>query len=129
MALCAISWPCNRPGVDGNVGMSRPPLVELSEMLRPYIEGWSTVMQSAVNVLRKAACIVYLRDDGRLRKTANAFGLSQLSVSQIVRQVCEAITVHLGPRYIRLPETDGEAEEPVAEFLRSHRTVWTLLTV
>lgn len=104
-----------------NFRMSRSSLVDLADMLRPYITGTPTVMRSPVGVLKKVACtLYYLSDEGRLRKTANSFGLSRTSVSRIVRQVCEAITLHLGPRYIRLPETDAEAEELVTNFLRAH---------
>ena len=36
----------------------------------------------------------YLSDEGRMGKTANAFGVSRQMVSKIVRKVCNAITVH-----------------------------------
>lgn len=49
--------------------------------------------------------LYYLADEGRTRKTANAFGLSRSAVSIIIRKVCRAITVHLGPEYITMPKT------------------------
>ncbi|KAL9977058.1 hypothetical protein ACROYT_G014422 [Oculina patagonica] len=35
--------------------------------------------------------------------TANTFGIHQCTVSNVVFEVCEAITKHLGPEYIHLP--------------------------
>ena len=53
-------------------------------------------MRSPVDVVKNVACILhYLSDEGRLRKAANAFGLSRQRVSKIVREVCPAITVFL----------------------------------
>lgn len=56
----------------------------------------------------------------RLRKTANAFGLSRQVVSKIVRDVSRAITIHLGPDYIKLPSTVPEVEELVTKFYDAH---------
>ncbi|PFX23059.1 hypothetical protein AWC38_SpisGene12392 [Stylophora pistillata] len=79
--------------------MSRDSLYNLAEELRPYIQGKATNMRSPVGVVKQVACtLYYLSDEGRLRKTANAFGLSLQVVSKIVQKVCKAITVHLGPR-------------------------------
>ncbi|CAJ1069515.1 uncharacterized protein LOC122954468 [Xyrichtys novacula] len=53
----------------------------------PRIEGQVTVMRAPVDVLTKVACTpYYLSDQGRMRNTANSFGLSQQCVSKIVRQ-------------------------------------------
>lgn len=71
-----------------NFRMSRASLVSLAELLRPHIEGVPTVMRAPVDVLTKVACtLYYLSDQARMRKTANAFGLSQQCISNIVRQV------------------------------------------
>lgn len=70
-----------------NFRMSRRSLLNLSELLRPHIEGESTRMRSPVDVVKKVACtLYYLSDEGRLRKTANAFGLSRQVVSKIIRE-------------------------------------------
>lgn len=101
--------------------MSKASLIALSEELCPYIEGETTNMRSPVDVLTKTACtLYYLSDEGRLRKTTNTFSLSRATVSIIVRQTCRAIAVHLGPKYIKLPFTEPEAEELVSGFQRAH---------
>ncbi|CAL9706527.1 unnamed protein product [Knipowitschia caucasica] len=104
-----------------NFRMSRKSVVALSEELRLYIEGRWTNMRAPVGVLKKVACtLYYLGDEGRLRKTANAFGLARGTVSLIVRRTCKAITTNLGKKYICLPFTAPEAETLVSGFLQAH---------
>ena len=82
--------------------MSRASLVTLSEELRPYIEGQTTVMRALIETVKRVAMtLYYLSDEGRLRKTANVFGVTRQVVSVVVRQTCKAITIHLGPKYIK----------------------------
>lgn len=59
--------------------------------------------------------LYYLSDEGRLRKTANAFGLGRSTVSIIIRRVCKAL-VDIGPKYIKLPTTEEDVKEKVAGF-------------
>ena len=66
-----------------------------------------------------AVTLYYLADEGRLRKTANAFGLARATVSVIVRSVCHAISTHMGPQYIKLPSTEEEVAEIVTQFYTS----------
>lgn len=104
-----------------NFRMSRASVVALSEELRPYIEQQTTNMRAPIDPLKRVALtLYYLSDEGRLRKTANAFGVSRQSVSVIVRQTCTAIATHLGPKYIKLPFTEPEAEDLVVGFHRAH---------
>ncbi|XP_044170448.1 uncharacterized protein LOC122954468 [Acropora millepora] len=87
--------------------MSRSSVLKLSEELRPYIEGKATRMRQPVDVVKKVACtLYYLSDEGRMRKTANTFGISKQVVPKIVREVCYAITKHLGPKFIKVPFTE-----------------------
>lgn len=101
--------------------MSRRSLYKLADQLRPYIEGKTTIMRSPVDVVKQVAVtLYYLSDEGRLQKTANAFGLSHQAVSKIIRKVCKAITIHLGAKYITLPFTEEEVEGHVKSFHRLH---------
>ena len=78
--------------------MSMTSLYALAVKLRPYIEGEEARMRSLMDVVKKVAItLYYLSDEGRFRKTANAFGISRQSVSKVVREVCKAITIHIGP--------------------------------
>ena len=87
-------------------------------------------MRESVEVDRQvAATLYYLSDEGRLRKTANAFGLSRSSVSIIIRRVTHAITVHLGPNYITVPLTEDAVKDNVTNFLLLFPSLnaWVLL--
>ena len=53
---------------------------------------------------------------GRLRKTANVFGVSRSSVSIIVRRVTSVISLCLRPKYIKLPVTELDDEENMKGF-------------
>ena len=89
--------------------MTKSSFLKLCEELRPHIQRKLTHMRTPIEVERQvAATLYYLSDEGRLRKTANAFGLSRSSVSIILRRVCRAITIHLGSKYIRLPRSEDE---------------------
>ena len=104
-----------------NFRMSQVSMKRLAEELRPYIEGKDTIMRSSVDVLKQVAItLYYLSDEGRMRKTANAFGISRQSVSKIVRKVCNAITVHLGPKYITLPINEEAVQEKVKKFYSAY---------
>ncbi|XP_046846732.1 putative nuclease HARBI1 [Xenia sp. Carnegie-2017] len=75
-----------------NFRMSRNSLYALAFKLRPYIEGKETRMRSPIDV----------------------------SVSKVVRQVCKAIAIHIGPDYIHLPTTEEDIKDLVAKFHVAH---------
>ncbi|KAG1925610.1 protein ALP1-like [Pimephales promelas] len=103
-----------------NFRMSRAALINLSERLRPHVEGATTKMRIPMDVLTKVACILYyLSDEGTLRKIANAFGQSRQVVSVIIRQVCKAIVIFMGPDYIKTPSTEAEVKDLVVNFYRT----------
>ena len=104
-----------------NFRMTKTSFMNFYEQLRPHIQRKSSNMRSPVEVERQvAATIYYLSNEGRLRTTANAFGLSKSCVSINLRRVCRAITIHLGPKYIRLPRTDVEVRNLVKQFFDSY---------
>ena len=55
-------------------------------------------------------------DEGRLRKTANSFGVSRASVSIIIRRVTTVISLYLGKKYIKLPVTEEDVQDKVKGF-------------
>ena len=55
-----------------------------------------------------------------MRKVANAFGVSRATVSIIVRRVTHAISVFLGPKYIKLPLTECDVQEKVTNFFSAY---------
>ncbi|KAK1874770.1 putative nuclease HARBI1 [Dissostichus eleginoides] len=102
--------------------MSKASVIALSEELRPYIEKKTTNMRARIDPLKRVALVLYyLSDEGRLWKTANAFGVSRPALSLIIRETCRAISIHLGPKYIKLPFTEPETADLVEGFHRAHR--------
>lgn len=93
--------------------------LKLCNELRPYIEKKSTNMRPSISVEKQVAVtLYYLSDEGRLRKSANAFGIARSTVSIIIRSVSYALTVYLGPKYIKLPVTEEEVKDKVENFYR-----------
>ena len=89
-----------------NFRMCKENFLKLCAELRPYVERATTGMRQPIEVERQvAATLYYLSDEGRHRKTANAFGISRSATSVIVRRVTRAISEHMGPQYIKLPMT------------------------
>ena len=100
-----------------NFRMSRSSFFKLCDELRPHIEKKTTTMRSPIDVEKQVGItLYYLSDEGRLRKIANAFGVSRSSVSIIVRRVTRVISMYLGPNYIKLPVTKEDVEEKVKGF-------------
>ena len=82
-----------------NFRMGKDSFYKLCGKLRPFIERKVTNMRPPVSVeTQVASTLYYLSDEGRLRKTANDFGLSRACVSVIIRRVTSAITVHFGSK-------------------------------
>ncbi|XP_057699859.1 putative nuclease HARBI1 [Corythoichthys intestinalis] len=101
--------------------MSRASVLALSEDLRPYIERQTTVMREPVSSLKRVALTLHYLVDGEcLQKTADAFGVARESVSVFMRETCNAIAIRLGPKYIKLPFTEPEAEDLLVGFHDAH---------
>ena len=101
--------------------MSRESFLVLCTELNDHILKISTRFRKAVSVEEQIALtLYYLSDKGRLRKTANAFGLGKLAISHIIRCVCKAITVHLTSKYTKMSRTKDAAEESVSKFYSKH---------
>ena len=90
---------------------------KLCDELREYISPDPEAMRRDVISSEKRLAIVlyYLKDQGSLRMTANAFGVSVATVSVSLRKVCGAIC-KLGPKYIKFPLTTEEIKGAALEF-------------
>lgn len=101
-----------------NFKMSRGTFLSLCDELGPHIDRSTTKMRAPVEIDRQVTLtLYYLADEGRMRKTAYAFGLSRSSVSAIVRRVCRAFCEHLRPVLICVPATEVEVEDKTKKFL------------
>ena len=73
----------------------------LADLLSPHIEQKDTHIRCAISVEKPVGLtLYYLGDEGRLRKTANSFGISRASCSITIHKVSYAITTYLGPHFI-----------------------------
>ena len=102
-----------------NFRMHQETFYKLCDELQTYLQKETTNMRSPVEVERQvAATLYYLSDKGRLRKTANTFGVSRSTISVIIRRVTKAVSIVTGPHYIRLPCTKEEVTKRVSNFDR-----------
>ena len=100
-----------------NFRMSKSSFFNLCDKLHPHIKKTTTIMRSPIDVQKQLGItLYYLSDEGRLRKTANAFGVSRSSVSIIIKRVTQVISMHLGPKYIKLSVTKEDVEDKVKGF-------------
>ena len=91
-----------------NFRISRSSFFLLCQKLRPLIERQAAIMRQPDSVeTQVAVTLYYLPDEGRIKKTANAFGLARSTVSVVFRRVCHAISNHVCPQYIKLPKTES----------------------
>ena len=61
-----------------------------------------------------------LSDEGKIRKTANAFGFAKSIVSMIILWVTKAISSHLADKCIKLPRTVEEVNESSSLFFEKY---------
>ena len=100
-----------------NFRMSRESFYKLCDELRPFVTRKTTNMRAPVPVeTQVAVTLYYLSDSGRMRKTANAFGIATCTVSRIVQRVTKAMSTKLSHKYINVPKTEEEVQKLVASF-------------
>ena len=100
-----------------NLRMEKQVFVKLANELRPYLEpGVGGPRDDVLTVEKQLAMTVYfLKDQGSLSMTANAFGVAICTVSVVVRKVCQVLTKHLGPIYIKLPSSEQEMRQEIRQ--------------
>ena len=107
-----------------NLRMEKQVFVKLANEFRPYLEpGVGGSRDDVLTVEKQLAMTVYfLKDQGSLSMTANAFGVAICTVSVVVRKVCQVLTnyyyyyyyyYYLGPIYIKLPSSEQEMRQEI----------------
>ena len=95
--------------------------LKICSELRPYIGRQLTNMHQPIDVEKQVAVTLhYLSDEGRLRISANAFGISRASTSIIIRRMTQAISMHMGPKYITLPKTEEDVKDKITKIFSVH---------
>ena len=100
-----------------NFRMSRKNFVKLCNLLRPYLQKKTTRLRALVSVEAQFGLyLYYVSDEGRFRKTANAFGIARSTVSNIIRKVSHAIVKFLAPSLLMIPESEDEVRDLADNF-------------
>ena len=81
--------------------------------LMTFANNYNSTYLQTLNPL--IAGLYYMKDTGSMSMTANMFGIHQ-SISKVVFEVCNAITMHLWPEYIHLPQTVEKMQRKISEF-------------
>ena len=93
----------------------------LCDLLRPLLRGQTTNMRRPISVEKQVAVLLYfLSDEGRYRKTANAFGIGRTTVSKIVRKVSLVIRRELGLQFVKLPAGEEDVQSLASNFYQCH---------
>ena len=90
-----------------NFRLSRAEFDELCSELRPYISpSILSLKHRALSVEKKVAAVLYfLKDTGSMTMAANAFGIHQCTITNVVKEVCSAIVTYMVPTFIKLPDS------------------------
>ena len=105
-----------------NLCISRQVFLRLVDELRSIISpDPRSPNRTALSAEKKLALTLYfLKDTGSISMTANSFGVTKNTVSVTVFEVCQAITMFLGQKYIGLPRTMDEMRDHVINFESKH---------
>ena len=104
-----------------NHRMLKNSFYKLCDLLAQFISKNTTYMRQPISPETQVAVTLhYLSDAGRMRKTANSFGIGKGTVSRIVKNVTEMICQHLGPKLIKLPLSENEVKHLVYYFEKVH---------
>ena len=101
-----------------NFRLNKHSFFELLNILEPYIspDPKSPNTRALPADKKLAVALYYLKDSGSLNMTANAFGIAINTTSAVVSEICNAIVVYAGPKYLHLPRTETEMRKKVSEF-------------
>ena len=100
-----------------NLRMEKQVFMKLADELRPYLApGVGGPRDDVITVEKQLPMTLYfLKDQGSLSMTANAFGVAICIVSVVVRKVFRVLTKHLGAIYIKLPSSEQEIRQEIKQ--------------
>lgn len=93
-----------------NFRMDQDVFMILVNEVRPFLEPRRGPREDDVLSVEKqlAMTLYYLKDQGSILMTRNAFRVALCTVSVVVRKVCYVLIVKCGPNVIKLPTTEQE---------------------
>jgi hypothetical protein len=94
-----------------NFRMSRACFYQLCDMVSAYLRRNPLSIRKPLSVEKQVGIFLYyICDEGRLRKTANAFGIAKSTTSKVVREVALVISETMA-YLIHLPTTETEVKQ------------------
>ena len=101
-----------------NLRLSKENFMELVDKLRPQLAPKPRSFRPDTNTAEKklAMTLHYLKDQGSLRVTANAFGVSPSTLSVTIHKVCRVINNVLASELSKFPTTEEELKATATAF-------------
>ena len=101
-----------------NLRLSKETFMELVDKLRPQLAPKPRSFRPDTNTAEKklAMTLHYLKDQGSLRVTANAFGVSPSTLSVTIHKVCRVINNVLASELSKFPTTEEELKATATAF-------------
>lgn len=102
-----------------NFRMNKESFFTQCDKLTPYLQK-QHVVRAPLSVEKQVRMFLYyISDEGRLRKTGNAFGTAKSTTSKVVRRVAHSISQHMSD-YIKMPTTQDDIKSLVSRFKDAH---------
>lgn len=103
-----------------NFRMRRDSFEKLCDKLRAQLQRQTTVLRKPLSVEKQVGIFLYyIADEGRLRKSANAFGIAKSTASKVVRRVAQIVSTTMADM-IKLPATEDEVKHLASRYFEAH---------
>ena len=100
-----------------NLRMTKNDFLYLVNLVRIDLEPDPIPVRDALTPEKKVAMtLYYLKDQGSYLMTCNAFGVGKSTLSYVIKEVCHAINMRVGPNYLRLPRDESEMSNLIDNF-------------
>ena len=98
--------------------MSKETFLKLVDLIRPFAKIRSTRVRKDVISLEKrvAVTLYYLKDQGSMQMTANAFGIARCTVGVVVKEICDILSGELGKELIKFPIDKDDIVKTAEQF-------------
>ena len=103
-----------------NLRISKENFRVLLKMIIPFaVTRSSKVQRDVLSLEKRVVALHYLKDQGSMRMTTNAFGIARCTVGKIIQEICMILTKTIGPELIKFPETKEEVSTEISAFFNA----------
>ena len=98
--------------------MSKVSFLKLVDAIKPFAKRRSTRVRKDVISLDKRLTLTlyYLKDQGSMQMTANAFGVARCTVGVVVKEICGILSFNLGKELIKFPVEKDDVTKTTQQF-------------